>query len=79
MARAGTQIRGNDSLSRFPILPSLFFIPPHPRRSSKTGKMHVWGSRPPLTIMGAAVVCSVGEGEVRAGSCAVRLGIDGPD
>jgi hypothetical protein len=43
MARVGTLIRGNDSLSGFPIPPSLFCIPPRPCRSSESGKMHVRG------------------------------------
>jgi hypothetical protein len=79
MPQANTLIHGNDSLFGFPILPSLFFIPPHPRKSSETGKLHARGSHLPLTTMGAAVVCSIGEGDVRVGSCTVGSGIDGSD
>jgi hypothetical protein len=39
IAQVGTLIRGNDSLSGFPILPSLFCIPSHTRRSFESGKM----------------------------------------
>jgi hypothetical protein len=66
MARVGTLIRGNDSLSGFPIPPSLFCIPSRPCRSSESGKMHVRGVAFVVDHMGATVVCSVGEGEIRA-------------